>query len=104
MSESADHVVALRTAQQSKMSELRAAYAKSISDALRTDKPIPAQPKPGAVDTVALSVAEEQFSSFEASADELAKEAQAAEDDAARHRVEVNALVDAILDLEARRL
>lgn len=98
--EAAAHVEKLRAAQQSRMSEVRAAHAKSISDALRREKPLPPRPSPAPTDIVALDAAVEQFAAFEVSATELDLEAQAAEQEAGKGRAEVEGLVSAILDGE----
>ncbi len=104
LTDATEHAAKLRTAQEDRLRETRASYARSVSEALRYEKPVPAKPGPAAIDGVALTAATEQAAAFQASAAELDAEAAAAEEEAAKHRATVAGLIEDILDAEAHAL
>ncbi len=81
-----------------------ARHARTISEALRGNSPVPAINIVPVPDTATLDRARAQASALEAAYDELLAEAQAAECEANARAAEVRTAAEAIAEAEARRL
>ena len=87
-----------RAKHDAKLTELREAHVRAISDAIRQDKPVPGAPTPAPLDIAALQALEGQHAALEVSSTYLGLEANEAAAEAAKLAQEVHTCAVAVAD------